>query len=213
MFIDIPAGSPWGAANAEAKLALRAKLPGAQVFDLAALALANARAAGLSEADQLTLAMPASWLVNSPATSRVLQRWATAPACGHWLRLVALLRRDREELSKPDARSAMIEHLRPLGEEPWLAEAVSKVPAPAVPEGVPLMPPAARAFVLGGQQPASAEAFADMVAWFAVATATHHAALTRIGERYGGPPLSGPQALDRLLWFDSEGHSHFPNAI
>jgi hypothetical protein len=25
-------------------------------------------------------------------------------------------------------------------------------------------------------------------------------------------PLSGAQALDRLLWFDSEGHRHFSSA-
>ena len=39
--------------------------------------------------------------------------------------------------------------LRALGPEPFAVEAISKVLALLVPEAVPLMPPPARAFVLG----------------------------------------------------------------
>lgn len=72
--------------EAAAKLSLRAKLPGARVFDLATESLRKARAAGMSILERLPLALPASWCVNSPAPSTVLRRWAPplSVRCGEW---------------------------------------------------------------------------------------------------------------------------------
>ncbi len=87
---------------------------------------------------------------------------------------------------------------------------MSKVFALLIPESVPLMPPPARAFVLGAGADASADAFVRMVDWFARTTQAHEAELTAMARAHAEVPLVGAGVLDRLLWFDSEGHRHFP---
>lgn len=208
MLIPRPTGKPWHVEDVTRKLAQRAELPGASVFDLAAAASRNAKAAAVTLADRLALALPASWLVNSPAVSRVLQRWAHPPQRDVWLALVELL--EEEEPQEGDEELALA--LRALGTEPYVLEAASKVLALLVPDRVPLLPLPARVFVLGEARAVEPSSFSAMIAWFRAATEAHAAELAAIAKAHSPAPLSGPQVLDRLLWFDSEGHRHFAEA-
>ena len=136
MIVEIPSspGTPWHVENGAKKLALRAQLPGALVFDFAAESLRAARAAGVCAEDRLFLALPASWLVNSPAVSRVMRRWALPPDRSTWLALMAVLERGPEEwmAKRAESRVAARDAVGALGAEPYLVEAVSKVLAGAV---------------------------------------------------------------------------------
>ena len=208
MQIPRPTGEPWLVTDAAKKLVQRGGLPGASVFDLAAAASRSAKARGVSLEERLALALPASWLVNSPAVSTVLQRWSQAPQRDVWLALVELL--EEEEPAEDDEELALA--LRALGAEPYVMEAASKVLALVVPDRVPLLPLPARVFVLGEARAAEASSFAAMVAWFRTATTAHAAELGALAAAHSLAPLSGPQVLDRLLWFDSEGHRHFTQA-
>src|SRR5580658_3594154 len=167
MTISKPDGSGWVLEKGTEKLKLRAALPGARVFDLAADSLRKARAAGLSIADRLPLALPASWCVNSPAPSTVLRRWALPPQREVWLSLVEVLEEPLQGPLDAESREAMLAGIRVLGPEANGVEAISKVLALLVPDAVPLMPAPARAFVLGESAPEDARAFVAMTEWFA----------------------------------------------
>jgi len=101
-----------------------------------------------------------------------------------------------------------------LGDEPYVTEALSKVLALVVPEAVPLMPARARAFVLGESARDDRDAFGRIVDWFARAALTHATELGAIAREHAESEqpveLTAAGVLDRLLWFDSEGHAHFP---
>jgi hypothetical protein len=211
MNISKPDGTKWHVELGPAKLSLRAKLPGARVFDLATESLRKARSAGLSILDRLPLALPASWCVNSPAPSTVLRRWALQPQREVWVPLVEVLEEPLAGPLDPESTEALLAGIRVLGPEPFGVEAISKVLALLVPEAVPLMPAAARAFVLGEAGARDAEAFVEMVNWFAAAVKEGGAELASWAKAHAEVPLSAAQALDRLLWFDSEGHRHFPS--
>lgn len=206
MIITRPTGTPWILENVEAKLLLRVELPGARVFDLAADALRRARQLGLPDEDRLVLALSGSWLVNSPAISRVLKRWALTGDCEKWLALIETFD------AAPDTfETDIVTLVGALGSEPYLVEAVSKVAALLMPDSVPLMPAPACAFVLGDDQH-DAMGFVKMVNWFAEAVREHRDELARIAGAHAPVQLSAAQVLDRMLWFDSEGHRHFAPA-
>jgi hypothetical protein len=213
--IDLPSGTTWHVREAGKKLAYRAQLPGARVFDLVARSLRTAKARGVPAEDRFTLALPASWLVNSPAISKVLRRWALAPQREACLALIDVFERGPDEWSADPGTSEGIRLcVASLGEELYVTEALSKVLALVVPEAVPLMPAPARAFVLGEAAKDDRDAFARIVDWFARAASTHDAELARIAREHAEPEqsveLTAAGVLDRLLWFDSEGHTHFP---
>jgi hypothetical protein len=209
--IGLPSGTTWHVREAVKKLAYRAQLPGARVFDLVARSLRIAKARGLPAEDRFTLALPASWLVNSPAISKVLRRWALAPQREACLALIDVFERGPDEWSAdPGTGEGIRLCVASLGEEPYVTEALSKVLALVVPEAVPLMPAPARAFVLGEAAKDDRDAFGRIVDWFARATTTHHTELARIAREHRDVELTAAGVLDRLLWFDSEGHTHFP---
>jgi hypothetical protein len=216
MIVEIPSspGTPWHVESGAKKLQLRAQLPGALVFDFATESLRCAKEAGVSAEDRLFLALPGSWLVNSPAISRVMRRWALPPDRAAWLALLAVLERGPGEwmAKRAESRVAARDAVGALGAEPYLVEAVSKVAALLAPELVPLMPLPARTFVLGDGAPTSAGAFVSMVDWFVGATITHRDELATMAAEHREAKLTGASVLDRLLWFDSEGHRHFPKA-
>jgi hypothetical protein len=211
LIIAKPNGTKWHLDAGTAKLALRGTLPGARVFDLATESLRKARAAGVSILDRLPLALPASWCVNSPAPSTVLRRWALPPQREVWVSLVEVLEEPRRGALDAESSEALLAGLRVLGPEAYGVEAISKVLALLVPEAVPLMPAAARAFVLGESAPTDARAFVAMLDWFGAAVAEGETELTSWAAAHHDVPLSAAQVLDRLLWFDSEGHRHFPS--
>jgi hypothetical protein len=97
-----------------------------------------------------------------------------------------------------------------LGDEPYVTEALSKVLALVVPEAVPLMPAPARAFVLGEDAKNDRDAFGRIIEWFARAAMMNATELARIAREHREVALTPAGVLDRLLWFDSEGHTHFP---
>jgi hypothetical protein len=202
-------GTSWRIEDGPEKLRRRAELPGARVFDLAAEGLRKARTAGVPAMDRLALALPSSWCVNSPAPSTVLRRWALAPQNEVWLALVEVLEEPRHGALDTDSRGAMMTGLRALGSEPFAVEAISKVLALLTPDAVPLMPLPARTFVLGEEGAMDPAAFVAMIDWFAGATHEGGAELAAWAAGHREVPLSAAQALDRLLWFDSEGHRHF----
>jgi hypothetical protein len=212
MNVRMPSGPDWEVVDAGIKLELRAGLPGAFVFDQAASASRNARAAGLSLADRFALSLPASWLVNSPAISPVLRRWSEAAGREAWLTMLGALEGDAsswrsQRTTERDA--VMTQALRTLGGEPYVIEAASKVLAVMVPDLVPLMPIGARAFVLGEEHAAEEASFLAMIDWFTAAAIAHSAELEAVASSHGAARISGAQVLDRVLWFDSEGHQHF----
>jgi hypothetical protein len=209
--IDLPSGTTWHVHEAGKKLSYRAQLPGARVFDLVAQSLRNAKKCGVSAADRFTLALPASWLVNSPAISKVLRRWALDPHREACLALIDVFERGSVEWSAdPGTGEGIRLCVASLGNEPYVTEALSKVLALVVPEAVPLMPAPARAFVLGEAAKDGRDAFGRIVDWFARAAMTHEPGLAAIAREHREVELTAAGVLDRLLWFDSEGHAHFP---
>jgi hypothetical protein len=193
----------WHIIDAAKKLSRRARLPGARVFDLASASLRRAKEQGMSAQDRLTLALPASWLVNSPAVSPVLRRWALPPQRDAWVALVEALD------SASPSRDPILDPIRRLGDEPYVVEAISKVAALLVPDAVPLMPAPARTFVMGETAGAGGAAFVAMVTWFVREAQANAQDLEAIAKEHAEATLSGAQVLDRLLWFDSEGYRHF----
>ncbi len=211
MQIDLPCGRTWDVREPGKKLAHRARLPGARVFDLVAASLRKAKTAGVSVEDRFNLALPASWLVNSPAISTVLRRWALQPHREACMALIDTFERGPAAWSAdPGTTEGIRLCVTALGNEAYVTEALSKVLALVVPEAVPLMPGPARAFVLGDGAKDEPDAFGRMVDWFARAAIAHTTELDRIAREHREVELSGAAVLDRLLWFDSEGHAHFP---
>jgi hypothetical protein len=130
-----------------------------------------------------------------------------------WLSLVEVLEEPLQGPLDAESREAMLAGIRVLGPEAHGVEAISKVLALLVPDAVPLMPLPARAFVLGESAPEDARAFVAMIEWFAGAVQQGRTELASWAEAHEEVPLSAAQVLDRLLWFDSEGHRHFPGKI
>ncbi len=202
--IDLPDGTPWIIAQGQEKLALRATLPGAFVFDHAAAALAEAQRAGVGVPSRVTLAFASSWLVNSPATSRVLRRWREDAAMGHWVALVEELESSTEcrwDEVQRHTSSLLVPEVDAI-------ESISKVLALVVPNAVPLLPPKARAFLRKVADPkapgAVVSTFVETLQWFAQAWRDH------VGELRVSESLTPAQVLDRWIWFDSDGHAHWP---
>ncbi len=200
-------GERWLCPDVAAKLAARAKLPGAFAFDRAAEGLRQARARDVDVRALLPLAFASSWLVNNAAPSPVFQKWLEAPAIDVWCELVAAL--EQWPSLAEDERSLVVGAARALTPSPHGAGAISKVLALLVPDVVPLMPDAALWFALGtparpenpDAQTASVDALAPMLDWF-----TQERLRTQL-ERVDD--LSPAQVLDRVLWFDSAGYRFF----
>jgi len=156
-------------------------------------------------------ALPASWLVNSPAVSKVLRRWALPPHDETCLALLEVLEGGPDAWAEDAGTAESVRlALASLGDEPYVVEAVSKVMALLVPDAVPLMPAPARAFVLGEADRDHPDAFMRIVEWFARTVIEQRAALEAIARDHTEVQLTAGGVLDRLLWFDSEGHRHFP---
>jgi hypothetical protein len=210
MIVEKADGTEWRIENATTKLTLRAKLPGARVFDLVTESLRRVRAAGVPMIEQLPLALPATWCVNSPASSTMLRRWALPPQRDVWLLLIDVLEEPRTGPLDLESTRAILDGVRALGPEPFGVEAMSKVLALLLPDAVPLMPGPARTFVLGAPASEEPRAFVGMINWFSAAVEAGRAELASWAKAHEEVPLSAAQVLDRLLWFDSEGHRHFP---
>jgi hypothetical protein len=211
MKVDLPSGATWHIEKGLTKLAHRGRLPGARVFDLIAASLGETKARGVAVTDRFVLALPASWLVNSPAVSTVLRRWALAPHLETCLALLEVLDDDGHERGTDAQRDAIALAVTSLGSEPYVIEALSKVLALLTPDRVPLMPPLARAFVLGPRECDAPNAFGRIVAWFEAAVIANRSELEAIAREQAEVPLGAGGVLDRLLWFDTDGHRHFPN--
>ncbi len=210
MIVTTPVGTSWQLREPEKRLALRARLPGAFVYDLAAHSLRNSKTRGTPVVERLPLAFAASWLVNSPASSRVLRRWSLPPQIDVWVALVGALEGPLESGGEWAPVKALVQR---LGDEPVLIETVSKVLALLVPNAVPLMPEPARKFLLGEAAGGDADAFVAIGDWFVRETRAHAAELDDWASRHQEANLEGAQVLDRLLWFDSEGYRHFEGEI
>ena len=212
MKLDLPSGATWHIEKGLAKLTHRGRLPGARVFDLVGASLREAKTRGVDATDRFVLALPASWLVNSPAVSTVLRRWALPPHQETCLALLEVLDDDAHERDTDAQRDAIALAVTSLGSEPYVIEALSKVLALLTPDRVPLMPPPARAFVLGAEHDGPS-AFGRIVSWFEAAVIANRAELEAIAREHLEVRLSAGGVLDRLLWFDTDGHRHFPNLV
>jgi hypothetical protein len=210
MILTTPAGTEWHVREPEKKLSLRARLPGAFVYDVSTHSLRNAKTRGAPALERIPLAFASSWLVNSPANSKVLRRWALPPQFDVWIALLGVL---EGPLTNPGEWAPAKALVARLGDEPFLVEAVTKVLALLIPTVVPLMPEPARKFLLGESAGADADTFIKIADWFVQTTRAHAEALDAIAGSHEEVALEGPQVLDRLLWFDSEGHRHFPGEI
>jgi hypothetical protein len=210
MTFTTPAGTKWHVRDPGKALALRARLPGAFVYDLAAQSLRNSKARGAPVSERLPLAFAASWLVNSPVSSQVLRRWSLPPQIDVWIALVGALEGPLESGGEWAPVKALVQR---LGNEPRSTESISKVLALLVPGAVPLMPEPARTFLLGESAGGGADAFAAIGEWFVQETRTHAAELDECASQHEEANLEGAQVLDRLLWFDAEGYRHFEGEI
>ncbi|MEO7094205.1 MAG: hypothetical protein ABI175_13200 [Polyangiales bacterium] len=210
------AGAPWRIDRPAEKLLLRARMPGAFVFDQVAHAIRVAEAKGVALDERLVLALPASWLVNAPAPSPVLRRWSEPPLREAWHALVESVKGGPDRWLACDAERAIVDEclaalcvdeLKETG-----IESISKVLALLVPEGVPLMPAESVTFALGETPggPSRRASFLAMLDWFSRAVLEAEAALVSLARAYQPCPLDAAQVLDRLLYFDSIGHRHFP---
>jgi hypothetical protein len=209
--IALPGGTTWHLRAAGQKLGYRAQLPGARVYDLVGRGVRAAKVRGVSDADRLTFALPASWLVNSPAVSKVLRRWALPPHDETCLALLEVLEAGPEAWAEDAGTAESVRlALASLGDEPYVTEAISKVMALLAPDAVPLMPAPARGFVLGEGAKDAPDAFMRIVEWFARTVGEHRGALEGVAREHREVELTAGGVLDRLLWFDSEGHRHFP---
>jgi hypothetical protein len=201
------------------KLRARARLPGAYAFDCAGHALRLAQSKGVARIDLLAAALGSSWLVNNTVPSPIFRRWLTTPLVGTWLALLTALEASPWASAREEERWVIEDATRTLAVDGHGAGALSKVIALLFPDLVPLMPDAAIAFAIGAvplppsdkpdEQTAPATLFGPMMDWFTQAVTTNEGVLETLAETQAVPPLSGAQALDRLLWFDSVGYRHF----
>jgi hypothetical protein len=203
--------------DAPRKLTLRARLPGAHLFDRATHALRQARALGLPLNARLELALASSWLVNSPAPSSALRALAE-PA--RFTRLGALAESLANLASRagdmPEATMREVEEAVDQLSASWPdargrgAEMLSKLLALVVPETVPLLPEPACRFLLGAPPAAEGARFTACLNVFRRATLALEDALVEVARAHDATVLEPAQVLDRVLWFDSEGYRHFP---
>ena len=204
------AGAAWPIERSLEKLVARARLPGASSFDKAAHTLRLSEA-HLDDEARLPLAFPASWLVNSPSTSRDFQAWLAPALRDAWVSLVAAVADGPEAwldagVSSRENAEALVAR---LGTNHGGVEGVSKALALLAPQSVPLMPPAAVAFALG-EGMSGPGVFVAMMDWFSRATLANEVDLVEVARAYEAVPLDAPQVLDRLLWFESDGFKNFP---
>ncbi len=207
--------------NGETKLRRRGSLPGAFGYDLAAAAFRGAIARGCAPESLLSAAMPTSWMVNNRAPSTLFAKWLRPPLAGRWAALLELLEGGyaaHADISAAD-RSAIAAHVDALCMDGHGVAAVSKVLALLLPQSVPLMDDSAIALLTGGvarpaddrSPTAGAEHFLPVLDAFSAQVAAHEADLIALARDYDLAPLDAPQVLDRLLWYDSFGHRHFPD--
>ncbi|MBK6460601.1 MAG: hypothetical protein IPF92_06285 [Myxococcales bacterium] len=212
---DLGGGRAISAERAAEKLNLRAGLPGAFLFDQAAHALRRARPTLPLEA-RLDLALASSWLVNSPAPSPALRALATPP----WREVLLALALALEALpDEPVAGSPELAEIAAAVDQLSEAlgtrraqgtEALSKLLALLVPECVPLLPEPACRHLLGEPPLAQGARFIGALLVFRRATNALYGELVAVARDHDAAVLDAAQVLDRVLWFDSEGHAHFP---
>jgi hypothetical protein len=210
---DLGVGRALTLNGAARKLELRARLPGAHLFDRATHALRQARAFGLPLDARLELALASSWLVNSPAPSSALRALAEAPRFAALQSLAAAL----GDLGDVPSRVALdeIEGTVDLLAAEWPdakgrgAEMLSKLLALVVPETVPLLPEPACRFLVGEPPAAAGARFVACLSVFRRATLALEPGLITVAREHTAAVLEPAQVLDRLLWFDSEGFRHF----
>ena len=219
----------WIFADPAAKLGWRASLPGAFGFDAAAHELRLLAAAGIAAEHALALALPASWMVNSKATSPVFRAWLTPEGKDAWLALLDCVgdaMSIEECLGAGEVRdhaAAAVTALAGVGAGASLC-AVSKVLALFRPQLVPLMDDAALAFWLGKrdelpEEPdaasprAPAELFLPAMDAFVRGVRALEGDLVRLAASHEAAVIDGAQALDRLVWVDSWGYRHDPELV
>lgn len=209
----------WPVVMAEMKLKLRARLPGASAFDDAAAGLRAARASGVPAIALFAPAFASSWLVNSAIPSPVFQKWLVPAMRAKWAKLVALIEGDGSpwpERSK-ETRAEIDGLLGEIAAVGATLGGISKVLALLSLEPVPLMPDAALALVLRAlpvpaepdAQTAPLKHFAPMMDRLAQAEESGGESLAELATKV--PPLRPPDAVDRVVWFDSVGYRHFKN--
>jgi len=200
--------------HAAKKLDLRAGLPGAYLYDQATHALRQARAKGLSLDARLSLAFASSWLVNSPAPSPTLRAMARPPLRPLLLAIgeaLSDLPDDLDDASRKELEGAVDALAATFGDKRAQgAEIVSKLFALLVPETVPLLPDPACVFLLAEPPDAPGPRFVAALEVFRAATLALYTDLVELAKGHDEAVLDAAQVLDRLLWFDSEGHRHFP---
>ncbi len=210
MLLKTPAGTEWQIRDAEKRLSLRARLPGAFVFDVSANCLRKAKARGAPALERIPLAFSGSWMVNSPANSKVMRRWSLPPQFDVWIALVGALEGPLDDPGEWAPVKALLGH---LGDEPFLIEAASKVLALLHPQVVPLMPEPARKFLLGDAAGSDPDAFVRIADWFVRTARAEAETLDEWAAGHEEVTLERAQVLDRLLWFDSEGYKNFKGEI
>lgn len=204
-------------AEAHAMLSRRAGLPGAYGWDQAAHVLRALEAEGVGAIALLPLALPTSWMVNAKATSRTFRAWLTPRWHAAFEGVLAALDPSQPW---PELDGARIQGLvDELARAPGAGlAALTKVLALLRPSLVPLMDDSALAVTLGAvplpetddAPTAGPEHFTPMMDWFHRELARNERALVDLARDHTEAVLEPAQVLDRVLWYVSFGHRHFP---
>jgi len=205
--------------DGEELLLWRAALPGASTYDRAANTLRVLQASGAEAFHLLPLALPASWMVNSKATSRAMQRWLSPSRADAWhavLDAIGPALSPEDWLTLPEAQREICAHAvetLATGNDGESLAAVTKVLALLRPQLVPLMDDAALWFALelvpkpdtADRPSALPGAFLPMLDWFAEQVVACERPLMDLAARHVLAVLDASQTLDRLLWMESWG--------
>jgi hypothetical protein len=159
-------------------------------------------------------------MVNNRTPSTVFAKWLEAPLSAHWSALLDLLAGGYAGWSETSAadRGEIAAHVETLCIDGHGVAALSKVLALLTPQSVPLMDDSAIVWLTGGvplpaddrSPTAGPEHFLPALDAFSAAVIEHEAELIALAREYDLAPLDAPQVLDRILWYDSFGHRHFP---
>lgn len=220
--VDGAANQPFVIENPDEKLRWRGCLPGASTWDRAAHTLRALQSDGVDAVALLPVALPASWMVNSRASSRAMQRWLTTPSVAAWstvLDTIGFAMSPDEwlvlEAGRRELVTAAIQSLISAAEaDGGSLAAVTKVLALLRPQLVPLMDDAALWFscnlvaepATADAPKAGASAFAPMLDWFAGQVLAGEAPLIALAAKHELAVLDAAQTLDRLLWMESWGN-------
>lgn len=202
-------------------LFFRGSLPGAFGYDHAAHVLRMQIEQGAHPLDLLPLALPASWMVNSKASSQVFQRYFMPDAMAAWETVIETLTGATAWSGLADAtHNACTAAVSVLANVPGSSlSSVSKVLALLLSAHAPIMADSEVWFVTGAAEggltkPLKADGetatsvhFAPMMSWYDQEQTRLAIELAALAAAHPLAQLTARQVLDRLVWYAAWGEA------